>query len=207
MDQFLSDGAAGQADDVAYTMKSDLPLGIHSVVLRAHDPQTDAFRMQSLRVAFNVMPKTPEPYFFGPSQGETTGSFPTFYGLAYEGLTVRLFIDNTLFAEIPLRDNQRPYTDTFEYKTFVRLSEGKHTVRSEAYDRDRDKSSASKEFTISVGGFSYAVKKGDTLWALAQNFLGNGNRYPEIVEQNKARYPSIAVPPFLLRVGWILDIF
>ena len=30
----------------------------------------------------------------------------------------------------------------------------------------------------------YEIKKGDTLWAIAGNFLGNGSRYPEIVEAN-----------------------
>lgn len=31
----------------------------------------------------------------------------------------------------------------------------------------------------------YVIEKGDTLWAIAKKFLGNGNRYPEIFEANK----------------------
>jgi hypothetical protein len=31
----------------------------------------------------------------------------------------------------------------------------------------------------------YVIEKGDTLWAIAKRFLGNGNRYPEIFEANK----------------------
>jgi nucleoid-associated protein YgaU len=31
----------------------------------------------------------------------------------------------------------------------------------------------------------YTIQKGDTLWKIAQQFLGNGNKYPEIFEANK----------------------
>jgi hypothetical protein len=31
----------------------------------------------------------------------------------------------------------------------------------------------------------YLIEKGDTLWAIAKKFLGDGNRYPEIFEANK----------------------
>ena len=31
----------------------------------------------------------------------------------------------------------------------------------------------------------YLIEKGDTLWAIARKFLGNGNRYPEIFEANR----------------------
>lgn len=31
----------------------------------------------------------------------------------------------------------------------------------------------------------YVIEKGDTLWAIARKFLGNGNRYPEIFEANR----------------------
>ena len=31
----------------------------------------------------------------------------------------------------------------------------------------------------------YVIEKGDTLWAIAKKFLGNGNRWPELYEANK----------------------
>jgi LysM repeat protein len=31
----------------------------------------------------------------------------------------------------------------------------------------------------------YVIEKGDTLWAIAKKFLGNGNRHPEIFEANR----------------------
>jgi len=31
----------------------------------------------------------------------------------------------------------------------------------------------------------YVIEKGDTLWAIAKKFLGEGNRYPEIFEANR----------------------
>jgi len=33
---------------------------------------------------------------------------------------------------------------------------------------------------------TYTVVKGDCLWAIAKKYLGNGSRYPEIYELNKA---------------------
>jgi nucleoid-associated protein YgaU len=31
----------------------------------------------------------------------------------------------------------------------------------------------------------YVIQKGDTLWAIAKKYLGDGNRYPEIFEANR----------------------
>jgi nucleoid-associated protein YgaU len=31
----------------------------------------------------------------------------------------------------------------------------------------------------------YVMASGDTLWAIAAKFLGNGNKYPEIFEANR----------------------
>lgn len=35
-------------------------------------------------------------------------------------------------------------------------------------------------------GKTYTVKKGDCLWAIAQACMGNGNKYPQLYEANKA---------------------
>jgi len=52
----------------------------------------------------------------------------------------------------------------------------------------------------------YRVKAGDCLYALAARFLGDGNKYWEIIERNKDRYPSLLKNPDLILVDWELDI-
>lgn len=50
---------------------------------------------------------------------------------------------------------------------------------------------------------TYTVKAGDTLWAIAKQFLGNGSRYPEIYELNKA---IIGPDPNLIHPGQVFAI-
>ena len=38
---------------------------------------------------------------------------------------------------------------------------------------------------------TYTVKSGDNLWTIAKNIFGDGNKYREIIEQNKDTYPSL----------------
>ncbi len=52
----------------------------------------------------------------------------------------------------------------------------------------------------------YTVVKGDHLCLIARNLLGDANRWPEIVELSKDRYPSLVSNPDLIEVGWVLTI-
>ncbi|MBF0544380.1 MAG: C39 family peptidase [Candidatus Riflebacteria bacterium] len=52
----------------------------------------------------------------------------------------------------------------------------------------------------------YGVVTGDCLYEIARKLLGDGSRYPEIVELNKAKYPSIAKNPDLIFPGWVFQI-
>ncbi len=46
---------------------------------------------------------------------------------------------------------------------------------------------------------TYTVKKGDSLWAICQKQLGNGNRYREIADLNGIKNPSLIYPGQVIR--------
>lgn len=48
----------------------------------------------------------------------------------------------------------------------------------------------------------YTIASGDTLWAIAQRFLGNGNDYPKIFEANKEviKDPNLIYPGQKIRI-------
>ena len=45
--------------------------------------------------------------------------------------------------------------------------------------------------TSNTNYFVYTVKKGDTLWVLAQRYLGNGSKYKEIKSLNALNSDTI----------------
>ena len=53
---------------------------------------------------------------------------------------------------------------------------------------------------------SYTVVSGDSLSKIAGKLLGSMSRWPELVEANKAKYPSLAKNPNLIHPGWVLTI-
>ncbi len=54
--------------------------------------------------------------------------------------------------------------------------------------------------------FEYTVVAGDCLSAIAERYLGDISRWPELVEANKDKYPSIINNPNLIYIGWQLTI-
>ena len=51
----------------------------------------------------------------------------------------------------------------------------------------------------------YVIEKGDTLWAIAQKYLGNGNKYTKIFEDNREviKDPDLIYPGQKIRI--VLD--
>lgn len=52
---------------------------------------------------------------------------------------------------------------------------------------------------------TYTVKSGDNLWILAQDLLGDGAKYKDIIDQNKDTYPSLETSNNL-STGWKLKV-
>ncbi|MFZ2959697.1 MAG: LysM peptidoglycan-binding domain-containing protein [Candidatus Ozemobacteraceae bacterium] len=50
----------------------------------------------------------------------------------------------------------------------------------------------------------HKVVAGDSLWSLAAKYLGDGSKYQQIIELNKAKYPSLLKNPDLIIDGWEL---
>jgi len=59
--------------------------------------------------------------------------------------------------------------------------------------------------TIPIACGMYTVKSGDSLWNIALNELGDGNKYKDIIELNKEKYPSLNTSNSV-SAGWELDL-
>jgi len=47
---------------------------------------------------------------------------------------------------------------------------------------------------------NYTVKKGDTLWAIAQQYLGSGTKYPQIASENNIKNPNLIYPGQVFKI-------
>ncbi len=53
-----------------------------------------------------------------------------------------------------------------------------------------------------AGGRTYTVERGDTLWAIAERFYGNGSLWTKIHEANR----GLIEDPDVIQPGWVLSI-
>ena len=80
------------------------------------------------------------------------------------------------------------------------------TSASEESSKTEEKAEEKTEEKTESKKTEYTVVSGDCLSAIAGRLLGDMSRWPEIVELNKDKYPSLASNPNLILVGWNLTI-
>jgi len=49
------------------------------------------------------------------------------------------------------------------------------------------------------------VQNGDFLLGIAKKVYGSTDKWMDLIEKNKIKYPSIAVQPYVVVPGWSLD--
>ena len=85
----------------------------------------------------------------------------------------------------------------------VKKKESAKTGKADFSDVRSGSSSTAPQAQAGAGqGQTYTVKSGDTLWAIAERFYGQGSRWTVIHEANR----GLISDPDMIQPGWVLTI-
>lgn len=104
-----------------------------------------------------------------------------------------------LTSSIVLAEN--PFDDNTVKVEGSASNQSTNTANLTVSNEKKDSSNVSEAKTS-----QYTVVAGDYLFKIARNLLGNGDRWYELVELNKDKYPSLLSNPELIYAGWVLTI-
>lgn len=102
-------------------------------------------------------------------------------------------------------DSSTVNSDAKDIENWI-LNGNKKSDNKEESPKTEEKSEEKAEEATESKTTEYTVASGDCLSAIAGRLLGDMSRWPEIVELNKDKYPSLASNPNLILVGWNLTI-
>ena len=111
------------------------------------------------------------------------------------------FASSVVLADNPFGNNTIDNEETVSGKSIKNTNTTINTKTISSVTGYGSSSSSSSTQTS-----QYTVVKGDHLCLIARNLLGDANRWPEIVELSKDRYPSLITNPDLIEVGWVLTL-
>lgn len=95
------------------------------------------------------------------------------------------------------------YTLKWKQVRVITIKKMQTTSSSTTQNTER-KPSETKDKTSSTSQKTHTVKSGDSLFKIAKQYLGDGAKYPQLVEKNKTKYPSLVSNPNLIKNGWVL---
>lgn len=141
-------------------------------------------------------------------------------GVAKGNQTIRIYVDDRLVRTFKVSGTSKE-TKTFAVSVSLKdLPTGSHTMYAKSTDENGRTSRIRQRLTftlttrdhaktpIAIKGSTarYEVAPGDSLWKIAEQFLGSGARYPEIVARNARSFPALAADPKLIHPGQLLII-
>lgn len=198
----------------AYTPFLDLTYGQHTLHTVSVDSQGNNSDVSDT-ISFSIVYPFVSPTVFDPIVDSTDPPQVTITGLAINGSTIYVYLDNQLHGTFEVADHASG-TASFAYdiSTNGDLTTGQHSIYLVACQNG---SSSLPSRTISftkpttatvdlVDNFVYTVQANDSLWSIAQRYYGDGKRYTELIAKNKINYPSLADNPGVIKSSWVLAI-
>lgn len=203
----------------SFTPRRDLALGTHTVYVVSRAPNGDISENSPV-TTFTVIHPSIAPTLFAPLV--RGGDNPTLEirGLAANDSIVELFLDGSLVAERHVGWNPDAQTIAFSVCLETRnLADGAHTLTARASDLFGKPSRFTKPVTFDkiseregdaletpetqlTADVVYEVQPGDSLWAIASRFFGDGRVWQRIADANTGAYPTLGTNPSVILPGW-----
>lgn len=142
----------------------------------------------------------------------------TVTGVAKGDHQVTVYLDGRAVKTIRTKGD-RTQTKTFAIGVDLKsVKAGKHTITAQTKDSAGRISATKQKLTFRIGtvddsitvqvgtSSTYTVKDGDSLWDLAERYLGDGAQYGRLVTANADQFPSLSTNPSIIQPGWALVI-
>lgn len=158
--------------------------------------------------------RTKRPRLNPPEITSPTAGTMTITGVAHGGQSVVFRLDGRIVGRVVI-SGASTTKKTFSLTVKVgRLSVGMHRLTARARDSQGAISSiVTQRFAVYdaesapskyIG--TYVVQSGDSLWSIAQQFLGDGANYNVLMYANADAHPELLTNPSLIQPGWVITI-
>lgn len=201
--------------DFAYTIKQTLSVGAHTIQVKAQTSANSSVVGEARSIS--VVGASPAPTLLPPLVTDGGQPTVTIRGLARAGAKIVISLNGKVVATTTARETATGTGDFTATLSTAKLKAGTYSVTAVSYDANDipSKTRTATTFSLTASGavtpksgrgFTRTVKGGDSLWALAEQFYGDGRLYPKLVRANASRFPGLTTNPSLILPGWILTV-
>lgn len=201
--------------DFAYTLSKRLAAGTHTIHVTAATSANSSTPGEVRSIT--VVPASPAPTLLPPLVTDGRQPTVTIRGLARAGAKIVISLNGKVVATTTARETATGTGDFTATLSTAKLKAGTYSVTAVSYDANDipSKTRTATTFSLTASGavtpksgrgFAHTVKGGDSLWALAEQFYGDGRQYVKLVRANASRFPGLTTNPSLILLGWILTV-